>query len=103
MLKLGARGMYCVQPQKSDGNKKTAGVASFIDSFAENVLDPVGSGDALLAYATLSLYKSGSIVKSGIIGSMAAACECERDGNIPVKPEDVIAKINKVKSLIEYK
>ena len=103
MLKLGARGMYCVQPEKSEVSQKAAGVASFIDSFAENVLDPVGSGDALLAYATLALYKSKSIVKSGIIGSMAAACECERDGNIPVKPEDVITKINKVKKLVEYK
>ena len=29
-----------------------------------------------------------------ILGSFAAAVECEKEGNIPVKPEDVLEKIN---------
>ena len=29
-----------------------------------------------------------------ILGSFAAAVECEKEGNIPVKPGDVLEKIN---------
>ena len=28
-----------------------------------------------------------------IIGSIAAACECEKDGNIPISPNDILKKI----------
>ena len=31
---------------------------------------------------------------ASIIGSIAAACECEKDGNIPIKIEEIVNKIN---------
>ncbi len=43
----------------------------------------MGAGDALLAYATLAILASGSAAEATILGSMAAACECELDGNVP--------------------
>ena len=33
-------------------------------------------------------------VSAMILGSFAAAGECEKEGNIPVKPGDVLEKIN---------
>ena len=54
-----------------------------IDSFVDSVVDAVGAGDALLAYATLAMLAKGDAIAT-ILGSMAAACECERDGNIPI-------------------
>ena len=63
-----------------------------VDSFAERVVDAVGAGDALLAYATLSMLADESEVAASILGSMAAALECERDGNVPVGPTDVCGK-----------
>ena len=65
-----------------------------LDSFADDVVDAVGAGDALLAYATLSLYKTGSMPSAAILGSLAAACECARDGNIPITAEDALKKIS---------
>ena len=44
-----------------------------------------------------------SLVISSIIGSIAAACECEYDGNIPVKPENIIEKINYLEKQTNYK
>jgi len=44
-----------------------------------------------------------SLVIAGILGSMAAACECEVDGNIPIKPENVLGKIDNVEELTKYK
>lgn len=97
ILKLGDRGII--------GLSRSSAVkdAYFsLDSFAHNVVDPVGAGDALLAYATLSLLSTGSLVIAGILGSMAAACECEIDGNVPVKIENVLQKIDNVEKQSGY-
>lgn len=66
------------------------------------MVDAVGSGDALLAYSTLSLFTSKSLEISAIIGSFAAACECEVDGNIPIEIEKVLEKLNFVEKQINY-
>lgn len=98
LLKLGERGIF------TNISKPTKCVSNYfsLDSFATNVVDAIGSGDALLAYATLSMLSSGSAVIASILGSMAAACECELDGNIPIKPMDVMAKIDIAEKLAEY-
>jgi rfaE bifunctional protein kinase chain/domain len=98
ILKLGDRGIFCVA---QDQESKTP--AFSIDSFASNIVDAVGAGDALLAYATLTMLATGSLVMAGIIGSMAAACECECDGNIPIRPENLLAKIDAVEKMAGYK
>jgi bifunctional ADP-heptose synthase (sugar kinase/adenylyltransferase) len=98
IITLGERGIFTVP-----GERRKCHTNHFsIDSFAGNVVDAVGAGDALLAYATLSLLAGDSEVVTSILGSMAAACECEFDGNIPVKPEDVINKINDVERMTTY-
>ena len=74
-----------------------------MDSFANNVKDAVGAGDALLAYSVLALKVSGNLVIASILGSLAAACECEHDGNVPIKTEDVLNKIDIIEKLIGYK
>ena len=73
-----------------------------MDSFTNSVVDAVGAGDALLAYATLSMLATGSLVIAGILGSMAAACECECDGNVPISPEYLLRKINEVEEMTGY-
>lgn len=90
ILKLGAKGLFFIG----------ADVYHSIDSFAENVIDPVGSGDALLAYSSLVLKKTSSLPLACLAGSLAAACECEIDGNIPITPEDILKKLDSVKKSI---
>jgi bifunctional ADP-heptose synthase (sugar kinase/adenylyltransferase) len=67
-----------------------------IESFADRVVDAVGAGDALLAYATLALVATKNDVIASILGNMAAAIECEHDGNVPVTPDLVLKKIDAV-------
>jgi hypothetical protein len=43
-----------------------------------------------------------SLPAACIIGSIAAACECEYDGNIPIEPKDVLAKLDAVEKLATY-
>ena len=93
ILKLGERGLLAYRQHESSED-----VRSFfaIDSFAEQVRDAVGSGDALLAYATLAEMASRNPVISAVLGAFAAAVECDYDGNIPVTPEDMLSKIARV-------
>jgi rfaE bifunctional protein kinase chain/domain len=67
-----------------------------VDSFVENLVDPVGSGDALLAYGSLALRASGSIVIASILGSIGAAVSCEHSGNSPVRRQQVEEKIDRL-------
>jgi len=91
ILKLGARGGLIYRRPVGD-------VRAFfvIDSFTDNVVDAMGTGDALLAYATLAQITTGTEVIAGALGSFAAAVECERDGNLPIHPRDVAQKLAQV-------
>jgi bifunctional ADP-heptose synthase (sugar kinase/adenylyltransferase) len=99
ILKLGDRGVLTCRPGK--GND----LRSFfvVDSFVERVVDAVGAGDALLAYATLAMVADGSEVAATILGSMAAAIECEIDGNLPVSREDVLKRIESSEKRAHYR
>ena len=90
ILKLGNRGILTHRDRPKDDPR----VFITIDSFVDNLVDAVGSGDAMLAYATLTMLSTGNEVTASILGSFAAAVECEKDGNVPVKPQDIMEKIN---------
>ena len=97
ILKMGDRGVLTYREPSED-------VRAFftVDSFAGTVTDPVGAGDALLAYSTLVLVATGSPVAATILASMAAAVACEHDGNTPVSPSEVLAKLDLVEKQVQY-
>jgi bifunctional ADP-heptose synthase (sugar kinase/adenylyltransferase) len=99
MLKLGDRGVLTCRPGK--GND----LRSFfvVDSFAERIVDAVGAGDALLAYATLAMVGDGSEVAATILGSIAAALECEVDGNVPVSAADMAGRLDAIEKRANYR
>ncbi len=92
ILKLGFRGSLSVHKDKNNYQNGNS-----IPSFSKNVIDPVGAGDAYLAYATLMMLETKNLLKSSIIGSIAAACECEKDGNEPITINLIEEKINIIK------
>ena len=99
ILKLGDRGTLTFR-NRPEGDPR----AFFsLESFAGNVTDAVGAGDALLAYSTLALKATGSDVIASILGSIAAAVECEHDGNIPVTPDHVRSKIEFLERQANYR
>ena len=100
ILKLGSRGLLSCN-RTDDDEKNHVGYS--LDSFAENVIDPVGSGDALLAFATLSFLATKSLLISSIIGSVAAACSCEKDGNSPITLREIENKLDLIKNKMNYK
>jgi rfaE bifunctional protein kinase chain/domain/rfaE bifunctional protein nucleotidyltransferase chain/domain len=101
ILKLGERGLLTYRSVP----KKDEDVRAFVtlDSFAEKVVDAVGSGDALLAYAALALYTTKNCVIASALGSFSAAIECEHEGNVPVRPKDVLHKLARFERLMHYR
>jgi bifunctional ADP-heptose synthase (sugar kinase/adenylyltransferase) len=93
ILKLGERGLLGYRQLATLDDLRSFFV---VDSFADHVRDAVGSGDALLAYATLVEIATGNFLVASIIGAFAAAVECEQDGNVPVTPADVLKKLDRV-------
>ncbi len=88
ILKLGERGlMACRSPGPNPREFFS------VDSFVEHLVDPIGAGDALLASASLTMAKTGNLVVTAILGAVAAAVACEREGNVPVTPEEALEKI----------
>ena len=73
-----------------------------IGVFTKNMIDAVGTGDALLAYSSLSLKVSNSLIISSILGSFAASCACEIEGNKPIDIQTIIQKIREVQKKINY-
>jgi len=98
ILKLGERGSMTY---KSQSPTDLAGWFQ-LDSFTTSAIDPVGAGDALLAYASLALKVSGSPEQAAILGSIAAACECEVDGNVPVSHAEVAARIDVIERVATF-
>jgi len=90
-LKLGPRGLLACRGEHY----------FVVPSFADNVIDTVGAGDAFLAYATLAMLAHGNDAIAAILGSVAAACECSYDGNVPITPDDMLGKINSIEQQME--
>lgn len=99
ILKLGERGLltYRARPDEND-------LRSFfvVDSFVDRVVDAVGAGDALVSYATLAMVATRNEVVASILGAIAAAVECEHDGNIPVAPDAVRRKLETIEKQARY-
>jgi rfaE bifunctional protein kinase chain/domain len=92
ILKLAERGVLAC----TDANHESIDSFFVIDSFVDRLVDAVGAGDALLAYATLAMLAERDPAIATILGTMAAAVECECDGNIPVTADDLRAKIDAI-------
>lgn len=74
-LKRGSRGLTIVH----EGQGR-----DFPPYATQPIVDPIGAGDALLAYATLTYAVTKDLEQAGVIGSLAAAEACAHLGNVPV-------------------
>ena len=96
ILKLGDRGIIVYRGPGRDPRE-----FFILDSFVENLVDPVGAGDSLLAMSSLALAQSGNIVIAAILGGLSAALACERQGNVPVGIADVEGKLDAIEKVVQ--
>jgi bifunctional ADP-heptose synthase (sugar kinase/adenylyltransferase) len=55
--------------------------------------DSAGAGDSLLISCSLAMAVGADIWQSLYLGSIAAACQVSRVGNIPLSPEDLALEL----------
>lgn len=96
-LKLGDRGLIAFRDRAGAPT-----VSFFVDSFAERAVDPVGAGDALLAYSTLAMVRTKNEAIAALLGSFAAGIECEHNGNVPVTPKAILERIDLIERRSQY-
>jgi rfaE bifunctional protein kinase chain/domain/rfaE bifunctional protein nucleotidyltransferase chain/domain len=99
MLKLGARGMLTFRTEKKAGDRPTFFAVDAL--VRDSIIDPVGSGDALLAYSTIVQLKTNNEVLSSIIGTIAAGLACQKEGNVTINPVEIISYIDKLEKMSE--
>ena len=61
-----------------------------LSAMNEMPLDPAGAGDSLLTCSALALATGSDIWQSAYLGSVAAACQVSRKGNLPLKINELI-------------
>ena len=89
ILKLGQNGLMTYRSPGMESRE-----FFYIDTFVENLVDPIGAGDALLAAATLALIVSKNIVQASILGNLSAAYECSKLGNIPISKKELLQMVD---------
>jgi len=60
-----------------------------VPALAGHAIDPLGCGDSMLSAATLALACGAELLQASFLGSIAAACEAQRLGNIPISATDL--------------
>ena len=58
-------------------------------------VDVSGAGDSMLAAASLAITIENNLAKASLIGSLAAAIQISRIGNIPIEKEKIISLLQK--------
>jgi len=103
LITMGADGLIGFTPSAGPPISATNdGYASLVSgehvpALGTHAVDSLGCGDALLAAATLSLCSGGSLLTASFVGSISAAVEAQRLGNIVVSARDLrqgIARIH---------
>lgn len=89
LIKVGPDGLV-VGGAKSNGEPI---VLDALPSLNLNPIDVSGAGDSLLAAASLGLFVENNPSKAALIGTIAAAIQISRIGNIPIKSEQLIQAI----------
>lgn len=103
IIKLGENGLMILHGLW-DGEVLRDAQTEYLTSFADEVRDPMGAGDALLAGTSLALAAGADIFEAAILGNVAAAVEVLRVGNVPVNRLQLESKLTALlEPLLEVK
>lgn len=86
MITLGAEGVLIHAPRHPLVTDK-------LGAFNTSPMDVSGAGDSLLTCTAMSLVAGGSIWESAYLGSVAAACQVSRIGNLPLVAKDILTEL----------
>lgn len=87
MLKLGADGVLL-----SGENLRS----DYLPALNQEPVDVAGAGDSLLAISSLAITAGANLYVAGLLGSVAAAIQVSREGNLPITSSDVLEYLNQL-------
>lgn len=92
---------YCILKLGSDGilinfYRNKLKITEKVQSLAKNVVDVAGAGDSLLVTSAIALSSSKNILVSSFLGSVAAAIQVSRLGNIPITKSEIYKVIENI-------
>ena len=90
LLKLGEDGVFI--HEKS--NKKVKN--DILPTFNNNPKDVAGAGDSLLISSSMAIALNSNIWETSFIGSLSAALQISKIGNIPVRSKELISNLKKL-------
>jgi rfaE bifunctional protein kinase chain/domain len=88
-ITLGAEGMLVHTPDRNSQGLMT----DQLPAFNISPKDVSGAGDCLLTCASMALVCGASIWESAYLGSIAAACQVSRIGNLPLSAQDILKEL----------
>ena len=91
LLKLGSDGVLIHGTDESNTLKPT----DALPSLNQNPIDTSGAGDSMLAASSLALRTLADLPKAGLIGTLSAAIQISRIGNVPISQSELLNSINK--------
>ena len=102
IVTMGAEGVIAFEPlpgAETQGDGWVSRVrGEHVPAMAPHAADALGCGDALLTTATLTRAVGGSLLAAAYLGSVAAAVEGQRVGNIPVSGADLRHGVARIQS-----
>lgn len=92
---------YCILKMGSDGiliyyYRNKIKITEKIKSMAKNVVDVAGAGDSLLITSAIAMSINNNILISSFLGSIAAAIQVSRIGNIPISKDELTEAIKNI-------
>jgi rfaE bifunctional protein kinase chain/domain len=90
-ITLGAEGLLIHAQVKREGEWLT----DRLPALNTAPKDPAGAGDCLLVCAAMAMAVGRSVWESLYLGSLAAACQVGRVGNVPLRASDLLFEIDK--------
>lgn len=90
-ITLGSEGVLIHADNNLSANDKW--LTEQIEALNLNPKDVAGAGDSLLIAASMAVAAGANILEGAYIGSMAAACQVGRLGNIPLQLEEIKQEI----------
>ena len=90
-LKLGADGALVLSPQLIKSNRP-----EMIPAISTKAIDTAGAGDSFMAGSALAMATGASPLEASLIGSVAAAIQVSRVGNLPISCTELISVLNKL-------
>ena len=89
ILKLGEDGILVQDESQGESSKNT----DLIPALNSNPVDVAGAGDSLLTVSAMAIVSGGTLFEAAYLGSIAAAIQVSRVGNVPLTLPELIAEI----------